>query len=95
MEQRKESRLKADQRVTVTAVPFAGTSVSGRLLDISDSGVRLQLADPLQCGSSVRVVSGLTVIEGEVSRCDIDGDGYNIGLMVSKSEGVDRVIIGV
>ncbi len=83
MDQRKETRLKADQTVVVTDLGLAPLPpVSGRVLDMSGSGLRLRLPNPLPCGSRVRVETPRMVMLGEVSRCDDDAGGKNGGFVV-------------
>jgi hypothetical protein len=54
--------------------------MSGSVVDMAGSGLRLWLPKPLPCGSSVKVESQQAVIVGEVARCEENGDGYNVGL---------------
>ena len=83
MEQRKETRLKADQTVVVTDLGLASMPpVSGRVLDMSGSGLRLRLPNPLPCGSRVKVETPRMVMLGEVSRCEDDAEDKNGGFIV-------------
>jgi hypothetical protein len=54
--------------------------MSGSVVDMAGSGLRLWLPKPLPCGSPVKVESQQAVIVGEVARCEESGDGYNVGL---------------
>jgi hypothetical protein len=81
VERRRETRLKSNQPVVVTALGLMGMPpMSGRVLDMSGSGLRLRLANPLPCGSPVKVESEHLVMVGEVSRCEEQRDGYSVGL---------------
>ena len=55
-------------------------------LDISGSGLRVWMPNPIPCGSPVKVESKQMVMVGEVGRCQADGEGYVVGLMVFHSE---------
>ena len=59
--------------------------IAGRILDISGSGLRMRTANPVPCGSPVKVESQHTTMLGEVCRCQFDGDSYVIGLMLLRS----------
>jgi hypothetical protein len=83
VEHRKESRLKANQPVLVTALGLMGMPpMSGRVLDMSGSGLRLRLPNPVPCGSPVKVESERMVMLGEVVRCDDDAEAYSVGLVL-------------
>jgi hypothetical protein len=83
MEQRRESRLKANQAVVVSSLGLMQMPpVAGRTLDVSGSGLRLRLPSPIPCGSPVKVEADQMVMMGEVSRCEYDSDSYIVSLMV-------------
>jgi hypothetical protein len=84
----------------VTALGLMGMPpMSGRVLDVSGSGLRLRLPNPVPCGSPVKVESQQMVMLGEVARCEDDLEGYAVGLMLFHTMPVpakpSRVIIGV
>jgi PilZ domain len=86
-ESRKESRLRADQPVTVRSLGVNRMPpAAGRVLDISGSGLRLWMPNPIPCGSPVKVESKQMVMVGEVGRCQAEGEGYVVGLMVLHTE---------
>jgi len=59
--------------------------VSGRVLDISGSGLRLRTPNPVPCGAPVKVESQHMTMLAEVCRCQFDGDGYIVGLTLFES----------
>ena len=100
MERRKEPRLKANQSVMVTPIGMIGMpSMSGRVLDMSGSGLRLVLPNPVPCGSPIKVETEHIVMVGEVCRCELDNRVYVVGLMVLHTAAVAdkpaRAIMGV
>jgi hypothetical protein len=100
MEHRKEPRLKANQSVMVTPIGMiAMPPLSGRVLDMSGSGLRLVLPNPVPCGSSIKVETEHMVMVGEVCRCEMDNRVYVVGLMVLHIAAVadkpSRAIMGV
>jgi len=91
MERRKETRLKANQLVVVTPTGMMGMPpLSGRVLDLSGSGLRVVLPNPLPCGSPVKVESEHLAMIGEVRRCEPDKDAYIVGLTVFHTSAVTR-----
>jgi PilZ domain len=89
MERRKEPRLKANQPVMVTALSLIGMPpISGRVLDMSGSGLQLRLPTPVPCGSSVKVESPHMTMLGEVSRCQDDGNDFIVVLQILHMEPV-------
>jgi hypothetical protein len=83
MEHRKEPRLKANQSVMATPLGMIGMPpVSGRVLDMSGSGLRLVLPNPVPCGSPIKVESQHMVMVGEVCRCEPDKSVYTVSLIL-------------
>jgi len=100
MERRNEPRLKANQPVVVTPIGIiALPPMSGRVLDMSGSGLRLALPNPVPCGSPLKVENGHMVMVGEVCLCDPGSSGYTVGLTVLHTATVAdepaRAIMGV
>jgi hypothetical protein len=59
--------------------------MSGRTLEVSGSGLRLRIPNPIPCGSPVKIESSRMVMLGEVSRCDAVAEGYIAGLLTLHS----------
>ena len=67
----------------VTALALIGMPpISGRVLDMSGSGLQLRLPTPVPCGSSVKVESPHMMMLGEVSRCQDDGNDFVVVLRI-------------
>jgi len=85
MNQRRESRLAASTPVKLTLLKILGEpAVSGHVIDMSGSGLRVSVPSPIPCGAQVRVDGQEIVIFGEVCRCEEHEDGYTVGLMLSE-----------
>jgi hypothetical protein len=89
VERRSEPRLSAYELVTVRVISSdkSGRVLSGRLLDVSHSGIGLSLGFPLSVGVlvEVRADSG-SVLYGEVRNCaKAPGGGYRIGIFAEES----------
>ena len=89
MEHRRESRLKISKNVTVKVgsllgVPDVGKPISGVVLDMSGSGVRLATSLPVPVGSEVEIADNRTLIVGEILRCEPEGQGYIAAVRVSE-----------
>jgi hypothetical protein len=57
--------------------------MSGRVLDMSGSGLRLVLPNPMPCGSPIKVETDHMVMVGEVCRCEPEKRVYIVGLRLS------------
>lgn len=90
-ESRRERRLAVNTAVTVKLLGMLGEpTVTGRVLDMSGSGVRVMLPTPMPCGGKVRIEGDGLVMFGEVVRCAPNGDAYSLGIALSHSEAGDR-----
>ena len=58
--------------------------MSGNVLDMAGSGLRLRTALPVPSGARVKVETEATLMLGEVVRCDPLGEGYALGLALSE-----------
>jgi hypothetical protein len=90
VEHRRESRLKISKEVTVrVADPMRGPStrqsINARVVDVSGSGIRLELALPVPCGTQIEIEDDHTLILGEALRCDPQGDLYVVAIRVSET----------
>ena len=60
---------------SVQGMALAGMSIAVYIKDISGSGMRVWLPNPLPCGMKVEVCSGSTISRGEICRCEQNADG--------------------
>jgi hypothetical protein len=88
MERRLNRRFPVDLEVQVTELATQGFSGKGRLTDISNSGVRLSLSQPLTPRDIVRLELTDTLLFGHVVHSRPDGEGFSVGIEVQ------RVLIG-
>jgi PilZ domain len=85
-EQRREQRLASDTPVTITVLGILGEPrVPGTVVDMSGSGLQLEVALAIPCGAPVRVETTDMLLLGEVVRCEPLGSAYSIGVSVSHS----------
>ncbi|MDP8989516.1 MAG: PilZ domain-containing protein [Acidobacteriota bacterium] len=89
MEHRRESRLKISKNVilkvgSLLGVPDAAKPIFGVVLDMSGSGVRLELSLPVPVGAEVEIADNHTLILGEILRCEPEGEGYIAAVRVSE-----------
>ena len=83
MERRREPRLRANQPVIVSSFGLLPMPpLAGLTMDMSGSGLRLRLPNPIPCGSPVKVETRQMVMLGEVNRCQYDSDSYIVSLMM-------------
>lgn len=83
--QRRESRLVADTPIILTILKILGEpAFAGHVIDMSGSGLRVSVPQPIPCGAEVKVEGPEMVIIGEVRQC-VEHDGtYSVGLMLSE-----------
>lgn len=85
MEQRRERRLSVNTPVMVTLQGMLGDpQMSGNVLDMAGSGLRVRTAMPVPSGARVRVETAETTMLGEVVRCEPLGSEYALGLALSE-----------
>jgi hypothetical protein len=94
VEHRRESRLKISKNVIVKVGSLLGTPdvvkpIFGVVMDMSGSGVRLELTLPVPVGAEVEIGDNRTVILGEILRCDPQGEGYIAAVRVAEVMAVE------
>ena len=71
----------------MVSAPIA--AIAAEVLDLSGSGLRLRLAQPLPCGIRIEVDCGDTAGTGEVCRCELEspnspGGPFVVGIHLSQ-----------
>ena len=70
MERRREPRLQFTGTATLQLLgAHASTPIPAEVLDISGSGMRLRLPQPVPCGIPIQIDCGDTLGLGEICRC--------------------------
>jgi hypothetical protein len=90
MERRNESRLKISKNARLRVLsPMAGPSqgqpVDVRVIEISGSGMRIEMSVPVPCGAAIEITGEHVLVLGEISRCVPDGRGYTVGVRVEET----------
>jgi hypothetical protein len=84
VERRRESRFEANKPVLVTTLGLLGMPpVTGRAIDMSGSGLRVLVPNPMPLGSTVKVETDHLVMKGEVRRCEDGPKGFVVGVHLS------------
>ncbi len=92
-ERRIEVRFKASQPVSLTVLGGTTKAVmEGCITDISPSGLRLRVPEPLALGAPIKVDAQDVLLLAEVVRCEPDRGAYNVGLQVHKSVAASELI---
>ena len=82
-ERRKEIRYACHDAVQVRVLPGDGRMVSGTMIDISKSGVRVEIPIPAVKGSEIEVmIPQEMIIFGEVRHSRRSGETYLVGVMI-------------
>src|SRR5438128_1085920 len=80
---RKEPRFQAAGIADVKVVnPAAGLRLSAAIVDVSRSGLQIEVDKPLNSGSGVEIRLNESVVMGEVCNCQPHGEGrYRAGIL--------------
>src|SRR5207302_3306765 len=88
LERRKDPRFPVELSGTLTGFDEPETRLSVYVEDVSEGGVRLALAEALECGALVRLAVADSTLFCEVRYCRRGGVAYTAGLLV------ERVLLG-
>ncbi len=84
MERRREPRFIIDADVTVTVLGSPKQlPVTGRVLDMSGSGLRLMVRTPIPCGAVVKIEGNDMLLLAEVCRSNYGLGAYDLGLKIT------------
>ena len=84
-EKRREARYPCDDPAEVRILPGDGSRVPATVVDVSRSGMRLQLAIPVTKGSQIEIfLPKQVVIFGQVRHCKRSGDTYHAGVLIQE-----------
>jgi hypothetical protein len=84
MDRRSHDRLAADIEVEVTDLQYPDQAVSGRVRDISQSGICAMLPSGFAAGSSLRLKMADSVLFGHVVYSSQEGAGFRTGIEVAQ-----------
>ncbi|MCW5978095.1 MAG: PilZ domain-containing protein [Bryobacteraceae bacterium] len=85
MDRRKEPRIEAGGRVTVTLLTGHPMSCAGQVVNFSGRGMRLVLEQPLPRNAPIRVDWNDSLLMGEVCYNAQQGDHYAVGVMLDQA----------
>jgi hypothetical protein len=78
--------------VHVTVLGEARVAIPARVIDVSCSGVRLEIALPIPCGSRLQIDYGSSSAFGEAVWCNLAGERYAIGVKVTHLISLPRAL---
>ena len=85
MDLREHPRLGANLiPVQVTGLEDLPLRTSGRIINVSRKGLRLQTAEPISPGAFLRLDFDDATIFAETRYCRLEDDGYAVGLFVEE-----------
>ena len=86
IERRREPRYPCNDPVMVRVTPGDGNRIPAKLVDVSKSGLRLEIAVPLLKGSEIEIVlSKQIAIFGKIRHCRRSGDNYHAGVLIQEA----------
>ncbi|MGA2711747.1 MAG: PilZ domain-containing protein, partial [Bryobacteraceae bacterium] len=80
---RREPRLPVHQPATITSLCDGAIVFEGTLTDLSRSGLRAQIREPLMVGTIVCVETQTTIVVGEIRHCGERDGHYEIGVEIT------------
>ena len=80
MNQRRESRIEANQPARVTTLSESQVQCTGRVKNVSVRGVGLELPCPIKPGTAIRIELKVTLLLGEVIFCRDDEVSFYAGV---------------
>jgi hypothetical protein len=89
MEQRREARFQADQRVMVEVLSDSLPRMAATVKDASGRGLGLSAPVPIPPGAAIRIEIEDAVVLGEAIYCRKDQDSYFVGIEL------DQVLVGL
>jgi PilZ domain len=85
-ERRREPRYPCNDPVVVRILPGDGSRVPAKLLDVSRSGLRLEIGVSLLKGAEIEIVlSKQIAIFGKVRHCRRVGDVFHAGVLIQEA----------
>jgi len=62
-----------------------GSAMQVCILDVSASGMRLRSKLPVPCGAAIEIEVSGTVSRGNVCRCEVEDDSYQLGVQFAET----------
>jgi PilZ domain-containing protein len=85
-ERRREHRYPCNDPVEVRILPDGGQRVPATLLDVSKSGLRLQIGTALLKGAEIEILLPKQIaIFGKVRHCRRMGESYQAGILIQEA----------
>ena len=85
-ERRREPRYPCNDPVVVRILPGDGSRIPATLIDVSKSGLRLQITQALIKGAEIEIVlSKQIAIFGKVRHCRRVGDAFHAGILIQEA----------
>lgn len=83
-EKRRERRYPTNDPVKVRTSPYTAAPIPAKIVDVSRSGMKLELVTPLQRDARIEVLMPFTklVVFGEVRYCRRSGAVYHAGVLI-------------
>ena len=85
LERRREKRFEVDCQTTLYVISEDSDSVPIRIVDISGSGMKIEIDSPLKPGMLVKVSLPEALLLGEVVWCSGESAPYRAGIRIEHS----------
>ncbi len=84
-DRRKELRFPADTICDVTDLQPRSHRIA-RIIDVSRSGLRIEVGEPFDPGANIQIRVGETVFVGTVKSCRPDSGGFHVGIHLPQAD---------
>jgi hypothetical protein len=85
VERRRDERVEVDCQASLFLLPEEAGSIPARIVEISSSGLRIEIGSPLKLGTLVRVDHLDSLNLGEVVWCSRGTVLYSVGIRIEHS----------
>ena len=85
MEHRRQPRFTVNQLVSVIVLTGQEHHLDGQILNVSQSGLRLLVGQPVASGTAIKIEYEDTLLLGEAVYCYPAGDQFAVGLELQQA----------
>jgi len=84
-DRRAESRFRVDSPAIITTLAEPFKNATGRLIDVSKSGMRVATRSPFPVGAGVKIQFQDSLVLGEVVRCSAEDAEFVLGISIENA----------
>ena len=85
MDQRRETRIEGDQSAWVTIYGKVDTRIPGRIKNVAGRGIGIEIGQPVDTGSALKIEAADTMMLGEAVYCRQEGQQFYVGVELDQA----------